>query len=228
MSYRMFIQPLTEKTSAKPYKHEFIVNTETGDISVNNSKNNIVSATKDIKRDIAKQKELIEVASQMSEAVYDELKNLDSEIKSEEDYIFRLENRIEELKELDKDISNVLEQIKQMNVSSFRDILIISNLMEELIEVFSQVMPNIISFERFIANSVYLRDILMSNKLNIDTDVRDIKIKKVTVEELLETKKDKNEYVSWVNGLLQQYNNLGNSSYISNLTFKYIPPEGGE
>ena len=58
MSYRIFTEPLLEKTTNKPVKGELLVNTETGHISVKSS-NSISSATKSLQSDFDLQVNLV-------------------------------------------------------------------------------------------------------------------------------------------------------------------------
>lgn len=223
----MFIQPLTEKTSNEPYDHEIIANTETGDISVKDSKGSVISPTKDIKRDIAIQEELLKVISVVSEEVYQEMKKIETRIIKSRNNVEALERRLEDLNDLNTNIQNSLNEIESMNIGSSDKLLLIHELAHELVIVFSKIIPDIERVEKRMKHFFYLKDILITNRRQMEKDVNALGHRKTQIEEMLETKQDRSEYITWVNKLVRDYNALKSSSKVSQMSYTYNQPNGG-
>lgn len=227
MSFRMFIQPLTEKTENEPMTHELMINTSTADFSMKDSKGSYVSPTRKIKTDTAIMEQLLESIDVVSDEVSYNIRKLDQDLKKESTSLAVMEDRIKELKNLNKDIEIKLNKFKSSEMSNFNSILALYKMLDGLVAAFADIIPDMTSLERRSKHYYYLKKILLHNKNQLEKDVTAINKRFNEAKKLVNTKQDKKEYLTYVNNLEKEYNKLAKSSKIDKFSFKYVPPENG-
>src|SRR5699024_10075465 len=169
----------------------------------------------------------LKVISIVSEEVYQEMKKIESRIIKSRDNVEALERRLEDLDNLNTNIQNSLNEIESKNMSSSDKLLLIHELAHELVIVFSKIIPDIERVEKRMKHFFYLKDILITNRRQMEKDVNALGHRKTQIEEMLETKQDRSEYITWVNKLVRDYNALKSSSKVSKMRYTYNRPNGG-
>lgn len=222
MSYRMFIKPLTEQTGAKPEKHEVMVNTSTGMISVINSDNENVSGLKDITSKIALEKEIITFLDIVNNDINIAIKDLLPKYQNEYNKTNEIETQLEKLKSIKNNITNQLSKIRDNNIDAYIMIQNFISLLYKIVDVYSKTYLDISKVERRVEHLIYLRGILNKNKFQMEKDIDNINSKKLKTKKFLDTKEYQSTYDEWVKDYVKRTLEVRNDKKINSLTFKHI------
>ncbi|BDE75679.1 hypothetical protein [Staphylococcus phage S6] len=219
MSYRMFIKPLTEKTGAKPERHEVMVNTETGMISLINSDGENVSGLKDITVDIALKKEILSFLDIVNKDVVESINDIKPKYENEMKRTDLIKAQMDKLKSLNKDI---IEQIKKIETNNVTAYVMMQDLIKQIyniIDVYSKTYLDIAKVERKVDHLIYLRDILRKNRIQMEKDIKSLTTKNNEVKKLLATKEYKSTYDAWVADYVKRTKALSKESKVSSISF---------
>lgn len=217
----MFIKPLTEKTGAKPERHEVMVNTETGMISLMNSDGENVSGLKDITIDIALKKEILTFLDIVNKDVVDSINNIKPKYENEMKRTDLIKAQMDKLKSLNKDIITQIEKIESNNVTAY---VMLQDLIKQIyiiIDVYSKTYLDISKVERKVDHLIYLRDILRKNRTQMEKDIKKLTTKNNEVKKLLATKEYKSTYDAWVTDYVKRTKNLSKESKVSSISFSH-------
>ncbi|QPI16921.1 hypothetical protein [Staphylococcus phage vB_StaM_SA1] len=217
----MFIKPLTEKTGAKPERHEVMVNTETGMISLMNSDGENVSGLKDITIDIALKKEILTFLDIVNKDVVDSINNIKPKYENEMKRTDLIKAQMDKLKSLNKDIITQIKKIESNNVTAY---VMLQDLIKQIyviIDVYSKTYLDISKVERKVDHLIYLRDILRKNRTQMEKDIKKLTTKNNEVKKLLATKEYKSTYDAWVTDYVNRTKNLSKESKVSSISFSH-------
>lgn len=217
----MFIKPLTEKTGAKPERHEVMVNTETGMISLMNSDGENVSGLKDITIDIALKKEILTFLDIVNKDVVDSINNIKPKYENEMKRTDLIKAQMDKLKSLNKDIITQIEKIESNNLTAY---VMLQDLIKQIyiiIDVYSKTYLDISKVERKVDHLIYLRDILRKNRTQMEKDIKKLTTKNNEVKKLLATKEYKSTYDAWVTDYVKRTKNLSKESKVSSISFSH-------
>src|SRR5699024_12633702 len=128
----MFIKPLTEKTGAKPERHEVKVNKEIRMISLINSDGDNVSSLKDITVDIAIKKEILSFLDIVNKDVVESINDIKPKYENEMKRTDVIKTQMDKLKSINKDI---IEQIKKIENNNVTEYVIIQDLIKKIYNI---------------------------------------------------------------------------------------------
>lgn len=217
----MFIKPLTEKTGAKPERHEVMVNTETGMISLINSDGENVSGLKDITVDIALKKEILSFLDIVNKDVVESINDIKPKYENEMKRTDKIKEQLDKLKNLNKDIINQIEQIESNNVTAYVMLQDLIKQIYNIIDVYSKTYLDIAKVERKVDHLIYLRDILRKNRIQMEKDIKSLTTKNNEVKKLLATKEYKSTYDTWVADYVKRTKALSKESKVSSISFSH-------
>ncbi|QQM14735.1 hypothetical protein CPT_MarsHill_201 [Staphylococcus phage MarsHill] len=221
MSYRMFIKPLTEKTGAKPERHEVMVNTETGMISLINSDGENVSGLKDITVDISLKKEILSFLDIVNKDVVESINDIKPKYENEMKRTDTIKAQLDKLKNLNKDIISQIKQIENNNVTAYVMLQELIKQIYNIIDVYSKTYLDIAKVERKVDHLIYLRDILRKNRIQMEKDIKSLTTKNNEVKKLLATKEYKSTYDAWVADYVKRTKDLSKESKVSSISFSH-------
>lgn len=221
----MFIKPLTEKTGAKPERHEVMVNTETGMISLINSDGENVSGLKDITSDVLLKKEILRFLDIVNQDVVNAIKDIKPKYDKENERINDIEAQLEKLKNLSKDILDQIEKIKDNNVSAYVALQELIKMLYKIVDVYSKTYLSIAKVERKVDHLVYLRNILRKNRIKMEKDIKNLKKKNNDEKVFLATREYQSTYDAWVKDYVKRTNNLIKEKKVKSIKFKHIDPK---
>lgn len=217
----MFIKPLTEKTGAKPERHEVMVNTETGMISLINSDGENVSGLKDITVDIALKKEILSFLDIVNKDVVESINDIKPKYENEMKRTDVIKAQMDKLKKLNKDIINQIRKIENNNVTAYVMMQELIKQIYNIIDVYSKTYLDIAKVERKVDHLIYLRDILRKNRVQMEKDIKSLTTKNNEVKKLLATKEYKSTYDAWVADYVKRTKNLSKESKVSSISFSH-------
>ncbi|WPH64259.1 hypothetical protein [Staphylococcus phage vB_StaM_PB50] len=221
MSYRMFIKPLTEKTGAAPERHEVMVNTETGMISLINSDGENVSGLKDITVDIALKKEILSFLDIVNKDVVDSINDIKPKYEKESKRSEEIKKQIDKLKSLNKGIETQIKKITNNNIEAYVLMQDLIKQIYKIIDTYSKTYLDIAKVERKVDHLIYLRDILRKNRIQMEKDIKTLTAKNNNVKKLLATKEYKSTYDAWVADYVKRTKNLSKESKVSSISFSH-------
>lgn len=217
----MFIKPLTEKTGAKPERHEVMVNTETGMISLINSDGENVSGLKDITVDIALKKEILSFLDIVNKDVVESINDIKPKYENEMKRTDVIKAQMDKLKKLNKDIINQIRKIENNNVTAYVMMQELIKQIYNIIDVYSKTYLDIAKVERKVDHLIYLRDILRKNRVQMEKDIKSLTTKNNEVKKLLATKEYKSTYDAWVADYVKRTKNLSKESKVNSISFSH-------
>ncbi|WRM43429.1 hypothetical protein [Staphylococcus phage LY01] len=217
----MFIKPLTEKTGAKPERHEVMVNTETGMISLINSDGENVSGLKDITVDIALKKEILSFLDIVNRDVVESISDIKPKYENEMRRTDKIKAQLDKLKNLNKDIISQIKQIENNNLTAYVMMQDLIKQIYNIIDVYSKTYLDISKVERKVDHLIYLRDILRKNRIQMEKDIKTLTSKNNEVKKLLATKEYKSTYDAWVEDYVKRTKNLSKESKVSSISFSH-------
>lgn len=220
MSYRMYIQPLTEKSDHAAVDGELLVNTENGHISVYSATDDTYySATKDIYSEVQLQNFLIKAIGQMIDDVLTKLAALEPEVMKTRTAAQALQTVINEIRDNLAEIGRIQNQTKIQAEQTMQTLwLIYTQLGDYISTLFSTDLK--VLYEVELLNSEYEyfinfhKKFFESHKENYDT----LKEHYAEVKKLLASKVDKATYDAWVKSYVNRVTAL------PNVTFRHITP----
>lgn len=171
--YRVYVQPITEKSSSNPKDGELIVNTENGNISVKNN-DKTVSSIKEIKSQIEEFIYLLNIIKGYSESISSELDELDSNYTEQ---VLILKKNIE-LINYYEELANILKkEIDNLEIISKKQYVKIEGFLIEC----RKMIRNFFNLDLFYKYKRIIEEISYINNLikNIDEKYsKDLKVNK--------------------------------------------------
>lgn len=222
MSYRLYTQPLTEKTGNKAVDGEIIVNTENGHLSIKNN-TSIVSATKDIEKELGLQKIILDTLDTI-------LTLIENEVAASEINYVNVNNNtnalLTNLSELENGVSGLFTLVDSLDLTvkdnSF-DLYNIYNTLSNLVVSITERESTVMNFSRKVEELTYIEGLLSDYKAKLTTNITTLGTFKNSVESNVDSRATKADYEAWKNSLINTYNNLAVTygSKIESFTFTH-------
>ena len=222
MSYRLYTQPLTEKTRNKAVDGEIIVNTENGHLSIKNN-TSIVSATKDIEKELGLQKIILDTLDTI-------LILIENEVAASEINYVNVNNNtnalLTNLSELENGVSGLFTLVDSLDLTvkdnSF-DLYNIYNTLSNLVVSITERESTVMNFSRKVEELTYIEGLLSDYKAKLTTNIATLGTFKNSVESNVDSRATKAAYEAWKNSLITTYNNLAVTygSKIESFTFTH-------
>lgn len=222
MSYRLYTQPLTEKTENKAVDGEIIVNTENGHLSIKNN-TSIVSATKDIEKELGLQKIILDTLDTI-------LILIENEVASSEINYVNVNNNtnalLTNLSELENGVSGLFTLVDSLDLTvkdnSF-DLYNIYNTLSNLVVSITERESAVMNFSRKVEELTYIEGLLSDYKTKLTSNIATLGTFKSSVESNVDSRATKADYEAWKNSLITTYNNLAVTygSKIESFTFTH-------
>ncbi|QXN67961.1 hypothetical protein FPHOBKDP_00211 [Listeria phage LPJP1] len=217
MTYRLYVQPLTEKTKLESKDSELLVNTRTGHLIVNDQ-----SATKDIEGELFSQKYLVSTLKSIITLLETEISNLEALYQTKLSETNDLYNRMNGLKELLAQIIAILNtlenQIRQNTVDIWSFVDIIATIIPKVVEK----LPGIFSIQRRLSELTYLYNFIKGYKTKTGTDLTNMRSRYTTVEKNVDSSAFQSTYDSWVTSLVNKTKGKISNKKVKSITFKHI------
>lgn len=220
MSYRTYIQPLTEKSDHAAVDGELLVNTENGHISVYSATDDTYySATKDIYSEVQLQNFLIKAIGSMINDILTKLAALEPEVMKTRTAAQALQTVINEIRDNLAEIGRIQNQTKIQAEQTMQTLwLIYTQLGDYISTLFSTDLKVLYEVELLNAEYEYFinfhKKLFESHTENYDM----LKEHYAEVKKLLASKVDKATYDAWVKSYVNRVTAL------PNVTFRHITP----
>ena len=219
MSYRIYTQPLMEKSKNKSIKGEIIVNTETGHISTKSSDGKINSATKDIESGILTQKSLLTLANKLVTTLEDLLPLLKDKYDKESDKLDDFNVRVKDLEVLIDKMNKSLIDIWNINEDNSYKLWIYYTSIENMLKGFVYEIPELFAIGRNVNELTYMHELLDEYKNKLATEMTTMKKRYTTVKTNVDSRVDKVTYDAFRSKLIKDYAALKSNNKVQSIKF---------
>lgn len=199
MTYRLYLQPLTEYTETKPLKGEILVNTVSADISIADGNGGSVSATKGMKTELDFQKYFLRLVAQDFQGMYGDLEILRNQLVGDKTETERIQQIVEEMKVLVNEMDTMINTLTFDLKEDYDSLVALYNKLASVSAIFGENTFRILQMERINNELSYMTGIYRSNNERIKQDVERMKVSKTEIDTLVNSKVDRSEVMSWVN-----------------------------
>lgn len=219
MSYRIFTEPLLEKTTNKPVKGELLVNTETGHISVKSS-NSISSATKSLQSDFDLQVNLVSLIEDTIENLDPIINDLGNNFNTESSKTNDFQKRLNALKILITEMKKSIVVIQGINQDNAYQLWLYYGIIKNLIDGIFSNLNYLYASERSINELTYIDSLLSNNKNFFSSEQIKIKSRMSDVTSNVNSRVDRTTYNDFRSDIINRYNNLRKNGKVQSINFK--------